>query len=57
MLGDLRFAARALLKTPAFTASTVLILAIVIAGNTAVFSAVDVLLIQPSPFRDPGASS
>ena len=54
MLSDLRFAARALLKTPGFTASTVLILAIAIAGNTAVFSAVDVLLIQPSPFRDPG---
>jgi predicted permease len=51
-LSDLRFATRLLLKSPVYTVTAVLILAIAIAGNTGAFSAVNVLLLEPLPFRD-----
>ncbi len=54
MFGDLRFAIRLLLKSPLYTATAILILAIAIAGNTGAFSAVNVLLLEPVPFRDAG---
>ena len=53
MLSDLRHSLRALAKNPAFAAIVVLILAIGIGANTAMFSVVDGILLRPLPFRDP----
>jgi predicted permease len=50
---DLRFAMRSFLRTPGFTAITILVLAIGIGANTAIFSAVNTLLLRPLPFPEP----
>ena len=50
LLRNLRQAARSLCKTPAFTATVVATLAIGIGANSAVFSAIDAVLLRPSPF-------
>ena len=49
MLRDLRLAWRLFVKNPAFTAVVVVTLALGIGLNTAVFSAVDALLLRPLP--------
>ncbi len=50
---DIRYALRRLRRNRGFTAVAVLSLAIGIAGNTAIFSLINNLLIRPLPFREP----
>jgi predicted permease len=50
---DLRYAARRLRRTPLFTISAILILAVGIGLNATVFSLVDAMLFRPPPFANP----
>src|SRR5205085_2142157 len=47
---DLRYAVRALSRTPAFTVSTILVLALGIGASTAIFSAVNTVVISRLPY-------
>ncbi len=50
---DLRYAFRMLRRSPAFAATAVITLALVIGGNTAVASLADSLLLKPLPYPRP----
>ena len=52
ILRDVRQISRGLLKTPVFAVSVILMLALGIGGNTALFSVVDQLLLRPLPYPD-----
>ena len=52
---DLRYAVRVLRRTPAFTSTAIVTLALVIGACTAVFSLADVILLRPLPYPDPAS--
>jgi len=49
---DLRFAVRQLVKHPGFAASAIIVLALGIAANVAIFAFVDAALVEPLPYAD-----
>jgi putative ABC transport system permease protein len=53
MFADIRYGLRSLLKRPGATLIALVTLALGIGVNTAIFSAVDSILLRPLPFKDP----
>jgi predicted permease len=51
---DFGFALRTLTRNPGFATVAILTLAVGIGGTTAVYSAVDAVLLQPLPYQQPG---
>jgi predicted permease len=51
---DLKYAARSLSRTPGFTLMALLVMALGIGANSAIFTVVRSVLFKPLPYKDPG---
>src|SRR5262245_33533025 len=54
LLRDARHVLRSLLRSPFYTATAIIVLALAIAANTSIFSAVHAVLLKRQPMTDPG---
>ena len=54
MLADFRFGVRMLAKTPGFSTIAILVLALGIGANSAIFSLINAMLLKPLPIARPG---
>jgi macrolide transport system ATP-binding/permease protein len=52
---DLRYASRTLAKSPSFSVTAILTLALGIGANTGLFTMMDTLLLRPTPVHDPSS--
>ncbi|HUE76310.1 MAG TPA: ABC transporter permease [Longimicrobiales bacterium] len=55
LVRDIRFAFRSFGRSPGFTVTAVLVLGLGIGANTAIFSAVRAVILEPLPLSDPGS--
>jgi putative ABC transport system permease protein len=54
LLRDLRSGVRSMAAAPGFAAIVILVVALGVGANSAIFSLVNAVLLRPLPYRDPG---